>query len=62
MQISANFNLRHVVESDTAFRLKIDNSAPPAVVSEAINVAINVLEPIAIHFGVANVEINSWFR
>ena len=62
MQISANFNLRHVVESDTAFRLKIDNSAPPAVVSEAINVAVNVLEPLAIHFGVANVEINSWFR
>ena len=41
MQVSANFNLRHVVESDTAFRLKIDNSAPPAVVSEAINVEIN---------------------
>jgi hypothetical protein len=32
------------------------------VVNEAINVAVNVLEPLAIKYGVANIEINSWYR
>lgn len=62
MQISANFNLSDVIKSDKAFDLRIDNSAPPAVVHESINVAVNVLEPLAIKFGVTNIIINSWFR
>lgn len=62
MHLSANFTLSDVIKSDTAFKLKIDNSAPPAVVNEAANVAVNVLEPLAIKYGVANIEINSWFR
>lgn len=62
MHISANFSLSDVIKSDTATRLNIDNRAPEAVVTEAINVAVNVLEPLAIKFGVTNIEINSWYR
>lgn len=62
MQLSANFTLADVARSDTATKLGIDNTPPPAVIERATDVAVNVVEKIAQRYGVANVEINSWYR
>ena len=61
-QLSANFTLADVMKSDKARELGINNTPPAEVVERAISVAVNILERVAQHYGVQNVEINSWFR
>jgi zinc D-Ala-D-Ala carboxypeptidase len=61
MKVSENFYLSEVIKSGLAQRLKIDNTLPPTLLSNAKGVAENILEPIRGHFKLPY-SPQSWYR
>ncbi len=61
MRISPNVTLAELTQSQTATRLKIDNTPPPAVVANLKLVCQKVFEPIRTHFG-KPIRISSGYR
>lgn len=60
-KISSHFTMREVAKSDTAARNNIDNTPTNEILDNAMKTAINVLEPIRVHFGIP-FSPNSWYR
>lgn len=61
MKVSENFYLSEVVKSESALRLKIDNSLPPILLSNAKLIAEAILEPIRAHYKM-KFSPKSWYR
>ena len=59
-KVSPHFSYREVIKSHTALRLGIDNTPSQEVLSNAVDLARNVLEPIRDQFG--PFSPSSWFR
>jgi hypothetical protein len=60
-KLTNHFSHREVMKSMTADRFDIDNTPPPEVMANAYELAVNVLEPIRVHFG-KPFSPNSWYR
>ena len=60
-RLSKHFTMAEVARSDTATRLRIDNTPTPIVLEAAKLLAVNVLEPIRVHFGIPFAP-TSWYR
>lgn len=61
MNLSPNFSLSELVNSQTAVRKGIDNTPTPEVVANLKDLAVNVLQPVREHFG-KPVVISSGYR
>lgn len=61
MNLSPNFSLNELCQSDYALRNGIDNSPTPEVVANLKNLAVNVLQPIRDNFK-RGVKVNSGYR
>jgi hypothetical protein len=61
MRISPHVTLAELTQSQTATRLKIDNTPPPAVVANLKLVCQKVFEPTRTHFG-KPIRISSGYR
>lgn len=60
-KLTKHFSHLEISKSMTADRFEIDNTPSPEVMANAYNLAVNVLEPIRVHFGIP-FSPNSWFR
>ena len=61
MQLSKNFNLSEFTKSDTAQRLKLNNTPNPSQAENLRRLCIHVLQPLREHFN-KPVKITSGFR
>ena len=61
MQLSPHFTLAEMVVSQTASRLGLDNTPPPAVIAALRGLCLNLLEPVRAHFG-RPVIVSSGYR
>lgn len=67
MNLSEHFTLAEAIKSQTATRLRIDNSPPADVVARMVATAEAILEPLRAHFSEESgreipVTINSFYR
>lgn len=60
-RLTKHFTHSEVARSYTASRHGIDNTPTPIVLKNAQSLAINILEPIRIHFGIP-FSPSSWYR
>jgi uncharacterized protein YcbK (DUF882 family) len=60
-QLSEHFSLEEFTKSQSASRLRIDNTAPEDVIKNLTNLCIHVLEKIRLNYG-KPVIINSGYR
>jgi len=58
--LAPNFKMFEIAKSSTATRYGIENTPSPEVVDNAIELAVNCLQPIRKQFGAVHVE--SWYR
>lgn len=61
MNLSPNFSLSELVNSQTAVRKGIDNTPTPEVIANLKDLAVNMLQPVRDHFG-KPVVISSGYR
>lgn len=61
MKLSRNFYLRELTKSEAAARGGLDNTPPPDVIERLKLVAINILQPVRDHYGIAFAP-NSGYR
>ena len=60
--LSANFTRQQLENSAVAQQHNINNAADSTVTANAIELAVNILEPLAQKYGYDNIIVNSWFR
>jgi zinc D-Ala-D-Ala carboxypeptidase len=61
ISLTEHFFLSEVTHSDTASRLKIDNSLPPELVGAVIKTAVG-MEKVRASLGNLPISISSWYR
>ena len=61
MRISKNFTLEEVIKSNTADRLKIDNTPDESILKNLQRIVINIAQPVRDFMG-RSVNINSGYR
>ena len=60
-RLSPHFTLRELIHSDTAIKLKIDNTPSQEVIANLIHVCNHILEPVREQYGIPFVP-NSGYR
>ncbi len=61
MKLSQHFSLEEMTKSQTAARLRIDNTPPQDVIKNLTNLCIHVLEKVRLNYG-RPVIVNSGYR
>ena len=61
MNLTTNFTLNELTQSETALRKGLDNAPTQDVISALQTLAVNVLQPVRDHYG-RGVKVNSGYR
>jgi zinc D-Ala-D-Ala carboxypeptidase len=61
MNLTTNFTLNELTQSETALRKGLDNAPTQDVISALQTLAVNVLQPVREHYG-RGVKVNSGYR
>lgn len=61
MNLSANFTLKELTDSDTAKKKGLDNTPTLQVIENLTTLAENILQPVRDHYG-KSVKVNSGYR
>lgn len=61
MNLTTNFTLNELTQSETALRKGLDNAPTQDIISALQSLAVNVLQPIRDHYG-RGVKVNSGYR
>jgi hypothetical protein len=61
MNLTINFTLNELTQSETALRKGLDNAPTQDVISALQTLAVNVLQPVRDHYG-RGVKVNSGYR
>lgn len=61
MNLTTNFTLNELTQSETALRKGLDNAPTQDIISALQSLAVNVLQPIRDHYGMG-VKVNSGYR
>ena len=61
MNLTTNFTLNELTQSETALRKGLDNAPTQDIISALQTLAVNVLQPVRDHYG-RGVKVNSGYR